>query len=404
MIIYRPWRWQPFLFAGPYMVDQVLQIAMCVMFCQRIFVERKGSLLQSTELCHWHYAWGLSRAVFHIIASGTVVTASARWPHCQLLFFLVRTSHWNASARVCELRTNGIFQVLTNVILFSPTPRAFIRYARARRCVSSTNRTQRARPRIQHHPTAFTGVVRTRERGSVEHLVSVSELMQQRQQSFASAVPWSEVREIDGYLFHVSRRTGRHYFALDTDDDIWSLQAIRRRIPWAGTYPRGKCTTEEFLLLAPGYSENHPYLRGTPSLYDVFRDIHQKELQYTLTNYPAHRVGCQKCPTGTCRELWCMMFSLLLDTVNSHLMLRYSIVDAITRSHIHDTENRLLLVRVEPTITSTVRLHFVGHNDRALIETPWQDLYTINTRGLCMGVSPDVASMIPGWTEVGSLR
>lgn len=294
--------------------------------------------------------------------------------------------------------------MLTNLILFSPTPRAFLRYARARRLRSSDSQTEKSKPQIQHDVKITAGIATAQENGSDGQLVTASDFSRQGQRSSESGI-WSEVLEIDGYLFHISRRTGQHYFTLDSNDDLWSLHAFRRCLPWAARYPRDKCTAEEFLLLAPGYNEGHPYRQGTPSLYDIMRDIHQKELQYTLDNFPAHRDRCEDCLMGSCPELLCLMFRLLLDMVNSHVVLHYSVMDVVTHGHELETgEDRLLLTRVEPTASSTLRLHFVRPNARAIIETPWEELSTISSRGLCIEVSHDVASILPGWSEGSALE
>ncbi|KIW14210.1 hypothetical protein PV08_06991 [Exophiala spinifera] len=380
-----PWHWQPIVFAVPYILDQVLQIVMCVIFCQRIFVEKRGHLLKRTELCHWHYAWGVSRAVLHIVASGIIMTVSILWPYHQLLFFLV----------------------LTNVILFSPTPRAFLRYARARKLSSNDDHTETERdmskPQIQHGITVPARAVTTQEHGSGEQLItaSASKLSLRAMRSNESSALWSEVLEIEGYMFHVSRKNGRHHFTLDSSDDLWSLRAVRRLLPWASRYPRDKCTAEEFLLLAPGYLECHPFREGTPSLYDIMRDIHRKELQHTLDNFPAHQARCDECLVGSCPELFSLMFRLLLDMVNTRVILHYRVVEIAARAHGY--EDRLLLTRVEPTTRSTVRLEFVRHNALVVIETPWEELSTISSKGICIDVSHDTECILPGWSEDGTL-
>ncbi|KAK5202805.1 hypothetical protein LTR96_011200 [Exophiala xenobiotica] len=360
-ILAGPWELQSVPFTVASAVDQAIQIFMWIIFYRRVF-QNGGDLLRSTDLSQAHAVWGLSRSALQIIFSIVVVAISVTWPRHQLLYSLIQV----------------------NLVLIYPTPRAFVRYTRLR-----------GRPRenfLEHaRPNLNTG------RGaSGENLVAFSDISRQASRSSTSTVRAGIVK-IDGHCFHFSPTEARHFYMVDAPDDRCSLRTLRQRLPWSATYPPDQYSSEEFLLLSPDFPPDHPYCQGQPALLDIFRDIHKKDLQNTIANFPAHRDACDQCLKGKCRSLFRLMCMLLLDLVHSQATLRLNDQDMISSDGMHT--DQFYLTSVAPQESSVSRLGFVLASNARTIDIAWEDLWQINSLGIYMSLSSEMADILPGWFE-----
>ncbi len=206
-----------------------------------------------------------------------------------------------------------------------------------------------------------------------------------------------KISNINGYRFCFDPVQARHFYPIEGRDERSSLETLRQYLPWSTTYPRHQSSAEEFLLLSPSLPPEHPYLRGgTPALYDVFRAICQEELQTTISNFSAHREGCDLCSKGDCPRLLRLMCMLLLDLVGSRATLRLDDQDIISASGTNLSSFHL--TAVEAPGPSGLLLKFVIPSNGRSIKIPWGDLWQINLVGIDLSVSTDIIDILPGWS------
>ncbi|KIW87241.1 uncharacterized protein Z519_12144 [Cladophialophora bantiana CBS 173.52] len=359
-------------------VSQILQIVIWSYLYKHVFIAGYP-LLKSTELGRYHCLWGQGRAFFVLALSIALAVLSAFSSHHQPLY-----------AIVCG-----------NLIILVPTPKTFVRYNRSKRRTrfnmeqqleDSTNPSKSAvgSSSIEELEGKKLAVVGG---SSIEEVVAHSK--RQAQKLSTCTISTTMVQK-DGHTFHYSHEEQRYLYLMQDPGELCKLQDIRHRTPWPVICPPEQCTADEFMQLAQSWPLEHPYMRGTPSLYDIFRDIFNAELQRNITDFQ-QKVACDKCLDRKCFAQYRLMFLLLLNEVGSKMRVRFDEHGDISAQG--TTIIDLWLTGVQFESSSTVRITFDTNINQKTVDVGLHDLWKLNSFGIYLTVPPIVAHILPSWNE-----
>ncbi|EXJ53512.1 uncharacterized protein A1O5_13288 [Cladophialophora psammophila CBS 110553] len=343
-------------------VSQILQVIIWRYLHKHVFNARYP-LLKSTELGRYHCLWGQGRAFFFLALSIALAVLSALSSHHQPLY-----------AIVCG-----------NLIILAPTPKTFVRYNRSRR-QTKFNVEQQLEDGTNPKKVAVGG-------SSIEEVVAHSKRQAQR---LSTCTVLTTMVQKDGHMFHYSHEEQRYLYLLQDPGELRKLQDLRHRTPWPVTCPSEQCTADEFMQLAQSWPLEHPYMRGTPSLYDIFRDIFNAELRGNITDFQ-HKVACDKCLDRKCFAQYRLMFLLLLNEVGSKMRVRLDERGDISTHGTTISDLWLTGVRLESS--STVRVAFNTDVNQKTVDVGLHDLWKLNSFGIYLTVPPIVADILPLWDE-----